>query len=288
MTRRLPLVARRQDLEQTGETKSRTKPPENPVPNLPLRAVRRLARPTARVVHRFARAGLPLVIPNGLDGQSAVGLWTHDYLLSSAPNVLGHTYELSGGSVRIDDRTGFRVRSLNLGAYLNGDARAAYFRARLDAFPARLRGDLSTPEYCQGRLRLRSNVWVSPRDTVTHLHFDLPHNLIGQVSGSKQFILYPAREYRNLYPFPIWSSAPHLSRVDIQRPDFRAFPRLPLASGWYCRLEEGDLLLVPSRMWHHALALGDSVTVNHWWPSYPVLPLAVASDLYKRIRSLNI
>ena len=135
---------------------------------------------------------------------------------------------------------------------------------------------------------MRKNLWFSAADTVSRLHFDLPNNLIAQVTGRKRFLLYPWSEYRNLYPFPPWSSVPHLSRVDLGAPDFRRFPRLPLAQGWHCDLREGDILFMPGRMWHYALSLGPSVTINHWWSSVATLPFSMASDMYKRLRGLNI
>jgi hypothetical protein len=45
---------------------------------------------------------------------------------------------------------------------------------------------------------------------------------------------------------------------------------------------------LPHRTWHYAHSPGSSVTVNFWWPSRLMLPLVVASDLYKRGRGLEI
>lgn len=263
-----------------------------PLPPLPLRPVRRLTRPSVPTVLRLARAGLPLVIRGAIDDVAAVHRWTPSYLREHAGSLRVQTYVVPGGRIRLDRRTGFVMREVGLAEYADdviaGRRPDGYFRAPLTALPAKLRAEWTDPEYCRSGLRLRRNLWFSAPGTISRLHFDLPHNLIAQLSGAKRFILYPSSEYRNLYPFPPWSSVPHLSQVDVGAPDFRRFPRLPLARGWHCDLEEGDMLLMPSRMWHYALSLGPSITINHWWSPLSVLPLSIASDLYKRLRGLNI
>jgi lysine-specific demethylase 8 len=181
---------------------------------------------------------------------------------------------------------------MTLAAYVDrllaGGPPTHYVRAPVSALPSQLRQEVGVPSYCRGATRLRKNVWFSAPGTITRLHFDLPHNLIAQIHGTKRFFLYPSRERRNLYPFPPWSAVPHLSRVDLESPDLAAFPRLREARGWYCDTHEGDLLFLPTRMWHYVRSLGASVTINFWWPPLLMLPVVAASDLYKRVRGLNI
>jgi hypothetical protein len=259
---------------------------------LALRPVRQLTGPTIATARRFAAAELPLVIRGALDDCPAVGRFTPRYLLEHAGELRAQAYVQPEGRVRLDRFTGFELRETVLREYasevLAGRNPPYYFRAPVDMLPAALQAELPTPRYCRGALRLRRNLWFSAPDTISRLHFDLPHNLIAQLTGRKRFVLYPFREYLNLYPFAPWSSTPHVSRVALEEPDHRKFPRLPLARGWHCDLQEGDMLLVPSRTWHHAVSLGASVTVNHWWPPLSVLPLTLMSNLYKRLRGLNI
>jgi len=263
-----------------------------PLPELTLSPVERITRPSVATLRRFARAGTPLLIEGSLDDCPAVGRWTAEYLREHAGSVRTKAYVFPDENIRIDPRTGFELLETSLGEYadevLAGRAPGHYFHAPVSALPDALRADLPDPVYCRGALRRRTNLWFSAPGTVTRLHFDLPHNLIAQITGQKRFLLYPAREYRNLHPFRPWSSVPHVSQVDLGAPDVERFPRLPFASGFHCDLREGDMLFMPSRMWHYALSLGTSVTINHWWPPPSVLPLTIASDAYKRLRGLNI
>jgi lysine-specific demethylase 8 len=248
--------------------------------------------PSLATLRRYARAGDPLVIHGAIDHWRAIGRWTPERLRDRAGWLRMKGYAVPDGRVRLDARTGFILEEVSLASYvdrvLSGAPPTHYVRAPVEALPRELRDELGVPDYCRSAPRLRSNLWFSAAGTITRLHFDLPHNLIAQVHGRKRFFLYPAKERRNLYPFPPWSSVPHLSRVDLESPDLGAFPRLADARGWYCDTREGDLLFLPSRMWHHVRSLGASVTVNFWWPPWPLLPIVAASDLYKRVRGLNI
>ncbi len=285
MTRHLPLIGMNPDPAALDEAT-----PAPPLPLLPLRPVRRLPQPPD--LNLFAKAGLPLVIEGALNDWPAVGCWTPSYLLEHAANLTTQAYVLPGGHVRLNDATGFELKTVRLGDYaakiIAGEPTESYLRAPVGRLPSALQRELGEPRYCRGRLRLKKNLWFSAAGSVTQLHFDLPHNLIAQLSGTKRFILYPARERKNLYPFSVRSSVPHLSQVDLTAPDFRRFPRLPLAQGFHCELRSGDLLFMPSRMWHFAHSLSASVGVNFWWPPAWVMPLSIASDAYKRLRGLNI
>lgn len=285
MTRYLPLVGLGADAAELEEETSLT-----PLPLLPLRPVRRLPAPPD--LKLFAKAELPLVIEGALNDWPAVGRFTPSYLLEHAAEVMTQAYVVPNGHVRLSATTGFELVPVRLGDYaeqiLRGEPTDTYFRAPLSRLPSALQRQIGEPRYCQGRPRLKKNLWFSAPGSITQLHFDLPHNLIAQLSGTKRFILYPARERRHLYPFPLRSSVPHLSQVDLTSPDFRRFPKLPLARGFYCDLKPGELLFMPSRMWHFAHSLTASVGVNFWWPPLAVMPLALASDAYKRLRGLNI
>jgi hypothetical protein len=287
MTRRLQVLSPTES--DPGEV---TAPPAADLPPLPLRPVRRMRAPSLATLARYARAGEPLVIHGAIDDWRAVGQWTPERLRERVGSLRMKTYVIPEGHVRLDARTGFVFEEMTLSAYvdhvLSGDPPRYYFRSPVEALPGEMRGEIGVPTYCRQARRIRSNLWFSAPGAISRLHFDLPHNLIAQICGTKRFYLYAARERRNLYPFPLWSSVPHLSRVDLEAPDLVAFPRLARARGWYCDTREGDLLFLPSRMWHHVRSLGASVTVNFWWPPLAILPVVIASDLYKRLRGLNI
>jgi lysine-specific demethylase 8 len=254
--------------------------------------VRRVHRPSLARFRELARAGEPLVLEGALTDWPAVGRWTPESLRDRIGAARMQTYVVENRSVVLDAKRGFRTEEMRVADYvarvLAGGAPTHYLRAPLEAFPSALREEIGVPEYCAEALYVRRNVWFSAPDTVSRLHFDLLHNLIAQLHGEKEFLFFPFHERRNLYPHSLLSAMPQFSRVDLENPDFQAFPRLAAAKGRRCVLREGDLLYLPSRVWHHARSIGPSITVNFWWPPLSMLPFTLLSDAYKRARGLRV
>jgi hypothetical protein len=291
MARHLPLVT---DTAPRVPAPRAPREGDRPFPPTELRSqpVRRLTDPPQRLLDAFARAGEPVIVRGALTSWRAVGTWSPEALRDRMGALELPVYVVPQGRILIDDETGFRIERMTVARYvdhvLSGEPPRWYLRGALDALPSELRAELGVPNWCEGAPRLRQNLWFSADGTVSRLHFDLPHNLIAQLWGKKRFLLFPAAERRHLYPFPLFSAVPHLSQVDLEAPDLRSFPKLAEARAFHCVLEPGDLLFMPSRMWHHARSLGPSISVNSWWPPLTILPLSVASDLYKRARGLKI
>lgn len=242
---------------------------------------------------RWASRGEPVRIRGALARWAALGRWSPDDFVARFGDVRTRAYAMEKGRIVLDRATGFRLVDISFREYVEAlekspGAPRYYLRAQLGELLPELTREIEIPAYCQGRLALRHNLWFSGAGTITSLHFDLPHNLIAQVHGNKRFTLFPIAESKHLYPEPWLSATPHLSRVDPERPDFARFPRLARARGYTCTLEPGDLLFMPSRLWHHANSVTTSISVNFWWAPPLVYPFVRASDLYKRLRGLNI
>jgi hypothetical protein len=252
-----------------------------------------LERPTVPAFREsFVERSLPVRIRGALAGSTALARWSPEDLAARFGDVEIDTYAMERGRIKLDPKTGFQLVRLPIREYvshvLGGDEPRYYLRARLPGTLPRLADEIDTPVYCAGGRRLRKNLWFSAPGTITSLHFDLPHNLVAQIHGKKRFILFPSRERLNLYPHPWISSSPHLAQINPENPDFMRYPRLARARGYSCTLEPGDLLFMPSRTWHHARSLTSSISVNFWWTEGPIIALVELSDLYKRLRGLNI
>lgn len=254
-----------------------------PLPRVPAPGAREFAR-------RFERENEPVVLTGVADGWPALR-WSPEHLRGAHGSLEVRAYVMREGRIVLDAQTGFRVEEMRMDEYAErAMARAEpthYLRARLDTLPELAR-EVRTPPYADGRLGLRSNLWFAMEGTVSQLHFDLPHNLVVQLHGRKRFILFSDRDSRSVYPHSFRSSTPHLSRVDPEAPDLERFPRLRRARPLECVLEPGDALFIPRRFWHHARALTPSISTNFWWCDPLTYPVLLASDLYKRVRGLNI
>lgn len=157
--------------------------------------------------------------------------------------------------------------------------------------------DLSTTADCRD---LNSLIWLGEAGVAASTHYDVSHNLFTQIAGTKRFTMLPpgasrhasvarltrahprAGALRSRAPPPsVLTSAPlhaaagahrqlrlhpywHGSNRQAQVRWSDAAAAAPDAPVWQATLEPGDVLFVPSRVFHHAESLSDSVGINSW------------------------
>jgi len=112
----------------------------------------------------------------------------------------------------------------------------------------------------------QAQVFIGCRNALTPCHYDLVHNAYAQVSGWKRFVLLDPGYGPCLYPYPVAHPMDRCARVDLERPDFKRFPRLRSARAVEAVLGPGDALVIPAGWWHHVQTLTeDSVSVSFWF-----------------------
>jgi hypothetical protein len=156
-----------------------------------------------------------------------------------------------------------------------------------DAFP-QLLDDVAPPACLANTPISTTSTWISSEGCVTPLHYDLPNTLLCQVRGSKQVHLFAPSQYDNLYlrgaKFPGFDNFERQSQVDIQHPDFAAFPRFRNAVALTCTLAEGEALFIPSNWFHEVETLEPSISVGFTFAGGTTTSeLAVLSDLFKQM-----
>lgn len=130
----------------------------------------------------------------------------------------------------------------------------------LNEFP-HLRRDFEIRQLWPGLRRTWEYTFIGPADTVTGLHYDFPNNWFCQVTGVKEFLLFPPDQSAHLcksrkYDWGATLSDIDISRLDEQPREEAAFAR---AQGLYARVEAGDALFVPSKTWHAVVSLEPSI-----------------------------
>ena len=83
-----------------------------------------------------------------------------------------------------------------------------------------------------------------------------PDDLIAIVRGKKRFYVLPPEQRRNLDPYPMLSSVPHLARLDPEASDPSVHGRAGHVRGFSCELEAGDVLSRWARSVSRLLAAG--------------------------------
>ena len=115
--------------------------------------------------------------------------------------------------------------------------------------------------WCYAVDRKLTKLFIGPPGTVTRLHYDAgdAHGWLGQICGSKLFILYPPSDTEALQPLQseketVQSS---LDPFDLGNSNLHNKENMkPLA----CILNAGDVIVIPKGWWHYAMALDRSIT----------------------------
>ncbi|XP_022918393.1 bifunctional peptidase and arginyl-hydroxylase JMJD5 [Onthophagus taurus] len=155
--------------------------------------------------------------------------------------------------------------------YLNTSDQIGYL-AQHDLFyqVPELKKEFSIPDYCsvsrsdENDEDVAINAWIGPEGTVSSLHFDPKDNLLAQLYGIKQIILFSPKDSDNLYPHPS-EMLFNTSQVDPTQPDLEKFPNFKKAKPYKCLLQHGDMLYIPRKWWHHVTSYDRSFSINFWW-----------------------
>lgn len=132
----------------------------------------------------------------------------------------------------------------------------------LKEFP-HLRGDFAIQQLWPGLRRTWEYTFIGPANTVTGLHYDLPNNWFCQVTGVKEFLLFPPDQSQHLCRSEKYDWGATLSEIDISRLEEQPTERVAFAKaqGLYARVESGDALFVPSKTWHAVVSLMPSISL---------------------------
>ena len=133
----------------------------------------------------------------------------------------------------------------------------------LNEFP-HLREDFAIKKLWPGLRRTWEYTFIGPADTVTGLHYDFPNNWFCQVTGVKEFLLFPPDQEPHLCRSKKYDWGATLSDIDISRLDEQPVEsaRFAQAKGLYARVEAGDALYVPAKTWHAVVALEPSISLS--------------------------
>jgi jumonji domain-containing protein 7 len=145
---------------------------------------------------------------------------------------------------------------------------------------------------------LVTNLWIGGRPTTSPLHYDDYENLLCQIAGQKELILYPPHDLSKLYyrgrhkgklqyryPNEFTRDPSQLSHqpvifgssIIVDQLDLLTYPLYKDAKPVRVLLQPGDVLYIPA-YWHHEVQslpdeqVGLHIAVNFWFQNltYPV------------------
>lgn len=119
---------------------------------------------------------------------------------------------------------------------------------------------------------LSSTAWFGSKGAFTPLHRDTyGTNLVAQLVGRKEWILFAPEDGSNLYASRIpYEETSIFSQINLNESaiDLSQFPRFANARPYKVILEPGDVLYVPKHWWHFVKCLDTpAISVNRWMDS---------------------
>lgn len=169
----------------------------------------------------------------------------------------------------------------------NETCKASYY---LEYFPSKdVFPQFEKPDFISALplVERHQNIWLGDGNTVGKLHFDEYENLMMSLRGTKEFILFDERS--NLYERHLREgklcfdpsqcrferrslpeqTAMVMSPVDLDDIDTKRFPQFNSSRATVCKVDEGDVLYVPSFFWHEVVSSpSESERMNlaiNWW-----------------------
>ena len=111
------------------------------------------------------------------------------------------------------------------------------------------------------------NAWIGTGGTQTPLHFDSYDNILVQLVGIKYVRLYRAELTNSLY---VTKNSPYgaqgnMSALRCEQEDFDLHPKAKDLEYTEAVLYPGDVLFIPSGMWHYVRSLSTSLSINFWF-----------------------
>ncbi|MCG3174492.1 MAG: hypothetical protein GMKNLPBB_02731 [Myxococcota bacterium] len=253
------------------------------IASLPASAARRWER---SIRHGFR----PLVIRGLARDWPALILWSPAYLAEHSGETPIPVGDTEGGRVIIDEHKGVQIRQSTLREYAalaQDPAGRGYMSVDINLLNPVVRKDFPPPEPCASAPYRWSKLWMGRAGTVTPMHWDLPRNIVVQITGRKRFWLAAPWQAPNVYPLPLKSPFPNFARVRVEEPDFQAWPRMRRLSVWRAELEPGDAIFIPSGWWHEVRNVEPSITLNFFWAEGPLRQCVRAVNWYKKIRGAS-
>lgn len=100
-------------------------------------------------------------------------------------------------------------------------------------------------------------LWLGPRGTVTHLHYDNVNVLHVMIDGSKRFIFTPPEDASLVY-----NHVGVFSEVDAANPDLSRHPLFASARRFEVTVNAGDAVFIPVGWWHYVEGLTPTLAVS--------------------------
>ncbi|MFT4536367.1 MAG: hypothetical protein ACI9P5_003743 [Saprospiraceae bacterium] len=216
----------------------------------------------------YIKKGIPLIIEGGAKEWLAVKNWSIDYFkeLYGEEEILFVDYENHS-----------KFEQLKLKEILDGleGEKGKYYRfyPLLQRHPEHKKDfDFKWLEACRHKVNWSENLnmFIGAKGHSSPIHNSFSNNIFIQVTGEKEWIIYPP------YYSPIFDPDPALNmyrgtserqgqRFDSFNPDYEKHPLFKYMDAYRVVLKPGDILYNPPYWWHTVVNHSNSIGVGYRW-----------------------
>lgn len=220
---------------------------------------------------RYHQQFVPVIVTDVVTEWGAYKRWRPQYF---AEQLRGQTVDVAVADEQVfgyDKRnTKYRIENMPFESAVDriqstGNERAYYYimqKSLPEDFPS-LMPDIKVPDWLE-QDEISINFWMGSAGNFTPLHYDYLENFVAQISGSKRWILFSPDQLEYLYPKPLSDNFPHVSLVDVSKPDYLQFIDFKKAKAVELTLQAGEMLYLPSHWWHAVKSESVCSTINFW------------------------
>ena len=204
-------------------------------------------------LNNYKETESPLIIKNITQDWDARAKWSLDYFESLAGKQDVKLYDSQTSKDKKLQHAA--AKSMPLKEYFrllkSGEKDLRIFFYNILAEIPSLREDFSFPDIGLKFFEKLPVMFLAGKGAKVQMHFDIDYAdiLLCHFGATKNVILFPPEQTKNIYHVPYSFSA--LSSVDFSNPDYKKYPALANLKGMKAELNHGDTLYIPPGWWHY-------------------------------------
>ncbi|MCG8476471.1 MAG: cupin-like domain-containing protein [Cytophagales bacterium] len=221
--------------------------------NLKLTPLPRIDRISSKEFQdEYLRKNQPVVIKELSGNWPARKKWTWEYLENAIGNTKVPLYDSSkeDASKKVNEATTYMPFNEYLELIRREPTDLRMFLFNVFRHAPELCRDYQSPDLLPNFLNRYPMMFFGGKGSKVFLHFDIDmsHVFHTQFIGTKKTFLFSPKYDRELYRVPF--SVHNLEEINLENPDFSAYPALREVEGYETVLQPGDTLFMPSGWWH--------------------------------------
>eukprot|EP00029_Vermamoeba_vermiformis_P007527 TRINITY_DN3283_c0_g1_i1.p1 TRINITY_DN3283_c0_g1~~TRINITY_DN3283_c0_g1_i1.p1 ORF type:complete len:330 (-),score=-1.07 TRINITY_DN3283_c0_g1_i1:24-1013(-) len=228
----------------------------------------KIEAPSSKEILHYVENNQPVIITNAISNWNALKSWNIPYLKSkSSPEKLVSVYNQPIRGAFPDPPYEMKFHDyLDYWQQPADDSIEDIFLGNLEvnSLSTDLVEDITPlPPLAEDKSNIeRGRIWIGRPEHYSHLHYDAHDGLLCCVSGVKEVWLYaPLPHMKSIKQMTNGKNAALVNPLNV---DSDRFPEFAQATPIKCKIEKGEILLIPQYWWHFVISRGHTIAVNFW------------------------